>query len=114
MSFQCNRNHADCGGRCSAIPEVMDFLKAINDENRLRIICVLSNTQGYTVNELTESLNIPQNLLSHHLKTLHTNGIVDKSKEGKSVYYSLKIKMLQEYIDLLEHTLGVKQPEWSG
>ena len=41
------------------------------------------------VNELMDSLDVEQSLLSHHLAQLREAGLVEATREGKAVLYQL-------------------------
>jgi ArsR family transcriptional regulator len=71
------------------IEKSVDKLKAISEPNRLRILCTLSK-EKICVCELADKLNIPQNLMSFHLKTLYEVGILTKKREGNNIYYVIK------------------------
>lgn len=79
--------------------EMTRMLKILADENRLRIIACLS-TGEKCVCQLTEAIDIPQNLMSHHLKTLRENGLVKDDRRGRWVYYSLNVDGLKELLNL--------------
>ncbi|MEI6728032.1 MAG: metalloregulator ArsR/SmtB family transcription factor [bacterium] len=105
MSFVCSVKHPDCGGRCEEIPNILNFASCLQDENRLRIICVLNNTQGYTSSQIVEAVELPQNLVSHHLKALHKEGILNREKKGLFVYYKLDREAINEKVNLLSFML---------
>ena len=71
--------------------DVLAVLKALAEPNRLRIFAELMN--GDTCNcELVERLELPANLLSHHLKVLSETGLVNARRDrvdGRWVYYSV-------------------------
>ena len=71
--------------------EVATVLKALSEPNRLRIFAELM--AGDTCNrELVDSLDLPANLLSHHLKVLSEAGLVNARRDrvdGRWVYYSV-------------------------
>ncbi len=67
--------------------------KAMSDENRLRIICVLANGQK-SVSEIVDALHISQPLASHHLKELKRSLLVTVERSGPFVYYGLADKRL--------------------
>ena len=73
------------------ILEVSSVLKALAEPNRLRIFAELMS--GDTCNcELTERLDMPPNLLSHHLRVLSETGLVTSRKDnidGRWIYYSV-------------------------
>jgi ArsR family transcriptional regulator len=74
---------------------------ALSDEKRLRILALL-RTGEHCVCELTESLDLPQSLLSFHLRTLKEAGLVLDRREGRWVYYSLVGSALEEAKAVLE------------
>ena len=63
-------------------------LRALADENRLRIIDMLRGGER-CVCELTDELEVGQSLLSFHLKTLKDAGLVRDRREGRLSYYAL-------------------------
>lgn len=79
------------------INHLVNFLKAISEENRLRILCALKRRK-LCVCEIWQILDLPQNLVSHHLKVLKDFGLVNSEKEGKKVIYSLDQKNTQKYL----------------
>lgn len=74
-----------------AADEAAAVLKALSDPNRLRIFAQLM--QGDTCNcELVKELNLPANLLSHHLRVLSEAGLVCARRDridGRWVYYAV-------------------------
>jgi DNA-binding transcriptional ArsR family regulator len=68
---------------------MIDMLKAIAEENRFRIIRLLSR-KSMCVCEIESKLGISQNLVSHHLSVLKRAGMIDNCRCGKKNYYSLK------------------------
>lgn len=66
-------------------------LKALAEPNRLRILAALM--AGDSCNcELQESLDLPANLLSHHLRALAAVGLVDSRRDaldGRWIYYTV-------------------------
>lgn len=65
-----------------------DILKVLANDVRLRVVQQLLSGPK-TVSEINDVLEIEKTLLSHHLKTLRSNGIVLTKREGKSIRYSL-------------------------
>lgn len=64
------------------------IFKALGDENRIRILKLLSGGEKCAC-RLLEELNISQPTLSHHMKILCDAGIVSGRKEGKWMHYSI-------------------------
>src|SRR5258705_8067710 len=80
--------------------------RALADETRLRIIDRLRDGEECVCN-LTGPLGMRQSLLSFHLRTLKDAGIVRDRKEGRWVYYSLNLDVLDEMLATLE---ALKKP----
>ena len=66
----------------------INLLKAIADETRLRILCVLSRGER-SVKDLTDILGQSQPRISRHLKLLADAGVIEREPEGAWVYYRL-------------------------
>lgn len=67
---------------------LVETLKALADESRLRILKILSH--GYfNVQELTQVLELGQSTVSHHLKVLQSAAVVTAHREGTWMYYTL-------------------------
>lgn len=73
------------------LAEIATVLKALGEPNRLRIFAELM--KGDTCNaELNETLGLPANLLSHHLRALSEAGLVTSRRDridGRWIYYSV-------------------------
>lgn len=65
-----------------------DFLKALAHENRLMILCILSQGER-SVSELEQMLSLRQPTVSQQLARLRAEGLVATRRDGKTVYYSL-------------------------
>ncbi len=83
---------------------VADFLKIINEPNRLKILCFLQK-QEQCVCDIWKSLNMPQNLTSHHLKILKDFHLITSKQEGRSIIYLSNKKNIEIYTSLLNNFL---------
>ncbi len=84
------------------IEEATALLKAMGNENRLRILCLLSDSE-MSVSELNARLELSQSALSQHLAILRREGMVRTRRSSQTIYYSLQgphaagvIRALQE------------------
>ncbi len=64
-------------------------MKALADENRLRIVARIAGRGEVCACELLEGLGIKQSTLSHHMKALCGCGLVGCRREGRWCYYSI-------------------------
>ncbi|MGB1416362.1 MAG: ArsR/SmtB family transcription factor [Synechococcus sp.] len=114
-------NHGDDPDVRSSLPSVLTvpqscldlvLLKALADENRLRIIEALANGEQ-CVCELTADLGIAQSRLSFHLKVLRQSGVVADRQSGRWVYYRLQPQVFQQLQNGLSGLLAQSQQEAS-
>jgi len=68
--------------------DLAKYLKALGDENRLKIVSELKKGETCAC-ELLETLDVSQPTLSHHMKILVASGLVNPRKAGKWVHYSI-------------------------
>src|SRR5262249_31135833 len=64
------------------------FLKALAHQNRLMILCILSQGEK-SVSELEEMLSLRQPTVSQQLARLRAEGLVATRRDGKPIFYSL-------------------------
>jgi ArsR family transcriptional regulator, arsenate/arsenite/antimonite-responsive transcriptional repressor len=65
------------------------LLKALADPTRLRVIALLG-AGPRCVCDLQGGIDVPANLLSHHLKVLREAGVIDGSRRGRWIDYRLR------------------------
>ena len=65
-----------------------EFLKALAHQNRLMILCILSQGEK-SVSELEEMLSLRQPTVSQQLARLRADGLVATRRDGKTIFYSL-------------------------
>jgi DNA-binding transcriptional ArsR family regulator len=85
-------NQADCFRPemppAEEIKKQSEFFKAISDPARVRIIYALKDGE-LCVCQLMQVMDMPQTVVSHHLKVLKYAGIINDQRAGKWIYYSL-------------------------
>ena len=74
-----------------------EFLKALAHENRLVILCLLSERER-TVTELEGLLALSQAAVSQQLARLRHEGLVETRREGRAIYYSLADEATKRFI----------------
>jgi len=68
--------------------DLLEFLKAVASENRLKMFLLFADGQERTVNEVTVLMNLGQSTVSEQLKLMRRAGLLQARKEGKEVFYS--------------------------
>lgn len=86
------------------IDKLREFLKVVSDTNRLRILCLLTKKE-LCVCEIFEALQLPQNLVSHHLAKLEKMSLLEKRKEGTFIIYGINQKALKQYKGLFNQII---------
>ncbi len=79
--------------------ELQLIFQTLGDANRLRIIQFISEKEC-TVSEIVQASKLSQPLVSHHLRVLRKNHILDSERKGPFVIYRLRNKKLLEALDL--------------
>lgn len=77
------------GVKMSDLKNMTRILKALADEGRLRIVILLVGKKKLCVCEIKELIGLSQPTISSHLRLLENAGILESSKEGLWVNYSL-------------------------
>lgn len=85
--------------------EVLSRLfKLLNDPNRLKIIFAIGKNSK-PVSEIMQETNLPQTLVSFHLRPLRESGILSTERKGAFIYYRVTEPGL---IDLLSSLVGIR------
>jgi DNA-binding transcriptional ArsR family regulator len=63
--------------------------KALGDPTRLTLFAALAEAEELCVCDLAWVLERAENLVSHHLRSLKSEGLVTSRRDGKMVMYSL-------------------------
>jgi ArsR family transcriptional regulator len=66
---------------------VAGLLKALADPVRLRLMSMIAASEETCVCELTDTFDVSQPTISHHLRVLREAGLVDSERRGTWVYY---------------------------
>lgn len=109
--------------RPELLEKVVERLRALADENRIRILMRLQKGDC-NVTTLCEELSIAQASVSKHLAVMRKVGLVDVTRQGTTAIYRIKdasvfelceivcggvIRHLQEEQQALARTLGTKR-----
>ena len=83
------------------------LFKVLSDPNRISLLTKLCGCHKANVSELGQCCDIDTSVVSRHLSKLKGAGVLEATKEGKEVFYSLKGKelatLLRELADEIEN-----------
>src|SRR3954462_14066628 len=84
--------------------QVVPLLKALADPVRLRLVSLIAASAGGggCVCGLNNAFDPPQATTSHHLKVMHSAGLLDRDKRGVWVYYGVKPEALAAVANLFD------------
>ena len=71
------------------LKQTTKIAKALADENRIRILCLLKNKKDLCVCEITDIIGLAQPTISSHLKLLENAGLIESFKDGLWVNYNI-------------------------
>ena len=77
-----------------------DFCSALADSTRLILLYALAESPR-NVTELTQELGQPQPTISRHLKILRERGMVEATRQGMTVQYTIADSRVIEALDIL-------------
>lgn len=85
---------------------VAPLLKALADPVRLRLMSIVAASEGgeACVCDLNDAFDLSQPTISHHLKVLHSAGLLDRTKRGTWVYYAVRRDVLADIATLIGGT----------
>lgn len=84
------------------VEKIAFVLKTIAHPMRVGIIDLLSQNERMSVNDITAYLGLEQSLTSHHLANMKMKGILGSKREGKQIFYFLKLKDVTRLVKVLE------------
>lgn len=87
----------------------LGVMKALSDENRLKIIDILMH-HDYCVGAISKCLDISEAAVSQHLKVLRKANIVTGEKRGYYTHYEINSSLLDELSEEL-HLLATTKTD---
>jgi len=82
-------------GSVKAFADAAECLRTLAHPVRLRIVQLLLHGR-YTVGELAEDCEIPDNVASEHLRLLQRCGFLSSERDGRRVYYQVAEPHLEQ------------------
>jgi DNA-binding transcriptional ArsR family regulator len=80
--------------------------RALADPTRRRVLALLRE-RPMSAGELADQFDVSKPTMSAHFAVLREAGLIDASKQGKSILYSLRMSVLEEALMGLAQTVGL-------
>jgi DNA-binding transcriptional ArsR family regulator len=90
--------------------ERTETFKALAHPMRLLILDILSNESPLCVCDIQERSELNMSTLSRHLDKLKKAGFISDRREGRHIYYSLKICCLDQFICCVGDVVKGRKP----
>ncbi|MFH5183935.1 ArsR/SmtB family transcription factor [Paenibacillus sp. TAB 01] len=90
------------------ISEMAEHLKLLSDKTRLTVLAYLKE-RALCVCDIVELMETSQPNISQHLRKLKAAGIVNETRKGQWIYYSLSIENKPYIQELLQHLPSLKE-----
>ena len=84
-----------------ALGMAAECLKILAHPVRLRMVQLLLHGR-YTVGEIAEECEVPENVASEHLRLMQRCGFFASEREGRRVYYRVVEPHLEQILDCIE------------
>ncbi len=84
------------------VEKIAFVLKTIAHPMRIGIVDLLNENEKMSVNDITAYLGLEQSLTSHHLANMKMKGVLGSKREGKNIFYFLRMKEVPDLIKILE------------
>jgi ArsR family transcriptional regulator len=85
---------------------VVEAMRFLSDGNRLRILTILAQRES-CVGDLIEQLDLPQPLVSYHLRRLREIGLVRSRRKAQWVFYSLVPEAWERFTEPIREVCAV-------
>lgn len=91
-------------------------LDALAQESRLRVFrCLVARgTQGLSAGEIAAEMDIPANTLSFHLGQLAHAGLIESRRQGRYLFYRVRIEGMRDLMAFLSRDCCQGRPELCG
>jgi len=98
------------------IEDAATALAALAQETRLMVFRLLveAGSEGLSAGEIAEALDAQPATLSFHLKELVNAGLIDREREGRSIYYTVNAAGMRALMEFLTRDCCDGRPELGG
>ncbi|MDD6429092.1 ArsR/SmtB family transcription factor [Candidatus Weimeria sp. HCP3S3_B5] len=79
--------------------DLAELFKVFGDSTRVRILFTLFD-QEQSVTDIADALNMTASAVSHQLRILKTNKLIDSRRDGKQIFYFLADEHVHSILDV--------------
>ena len=93
MKKQCNLPDEN------EMADLAELFKVFGDSTRIRMLFTLFDDEQ-SVTDIAEALNMTTSAVSHQLRILKTNKLIDSRRDGKQIFYFLADEHVHSILDV--------------
>ncbi len=86
----------------SGVSQAAALLRAVGNEHRLLVLCMLIGNGEMTVGELLARSTLSQSALSQHLAKMRDEGLVTYRREAQTLHYRIADPKVEKLISTLK------------
>ena len=101
MSVKKNRHQDKPTGSVGCFEQAAECLKTLAHPVRLRLVQLLLHGR-FTVGQLADECQVPDNVASEHLRLLQRCGFLVSNRDGRFVYYDIAEPHLEKLMACIE------------
>ncbi|MFT6150395.1 MAG: ArsR family transcriptional regulator [Saprospiraceae bacterium] len=79
-----------------------EILRAIAHPLRMRILEFIDNNSDINVNKIYNTLKLEQSITSQHLRILRDAGLVNTTRDGKYIHYTVNYKRVAHVVSSVD------------
>lgn len=83
-----------------------EILRALAHPLRIQILSFIDQHDELNVNKIYNTLRLEQSITSQHLRILRTVGLVNATREGKYMYYSVNYGQVEQTVRAVNRFLA--------
>ncbi|AZK64189.1 ArsR/SmtB family transcription factor [Pectobacterium versatile] len=95
-------SNSDRGFMQDGAAKAAAMLRAIGNENRLLVLCLLIEKGEMSVGALLEHIPLSQSALSQHLAKMREEGLISYRRESQTLYYRIENQDVEKIVATLK------------
>ena len=84
---------------------ISEFIAVLSNPHRVRILCSLFSGER-NVSDIAKEVGLPPAHVSSHLRVLYDRGYLERRRDWKQVFYSLRLPHMEEFLKLAAELTG--------
>lgn len=90
------------------LKDAVELTRALAHPLRMKILEFIDRSGDINVNNIYRNLQLEQSITSHHLKILKEANVVNATKDGKLMIYSINYDIIEKTVNAVNRFLGKK------